>query len=140
MKPLFRILILALLAVSCHQPDTVEQFVRGAGPYTFSVDMTDSTATYAFDVFTRVDARECPAEIRLDMAWKAPWDSVYTETVYLPMTGPSSYYSHDAYAPYREGVVPAKWGQWELVITVPEQPEGFRGMGLVTKKQWVTEN
>ena len=120
MKPLFRILILAVLAVACHQPDTVEQFIRGEGPYTFSVDMTDSTATYAFDVFTRVDARECPAEIRLEMAWKAPWDSVYTETVYLPMTGP--------------------WGQWELVITVPEQPEGFRGMGLVTKKQWVTEN
>ena len=140
MKKLLPIFLVAVLAVSCRQPDTVEQFIRGEGPYTFSVDMTDSTATYAFDVFTRVDATQCPAEICLEMAWKAPCDSVFTETVYLPMTGPSSYFFHDAYAPYRDRVVPAEWGLWELVITVPEQPEGFRGMGLVTKKQWVTEN
>ena len=139
MKNLFPIALL-LLALSCGRPASTEQFIRGEGPFTFTVDMTDSTATYSFDVYTRIDARECPAELQLDMAWKAPGDSVYKETVYLPVKDHSSVFTHDAYAPYRDAVVPSEWGEWELVITVPDQPEGFRGMGLVTKKSWATEN
>ncbi len=140
MRRLFTVISALLLVASCHEPSETEQFIRGIGPFTFAVDLSDSTATYAFDVYTRIDARDCPADLQLDMTWKTPSDSLFRETVFLPVNGPSSSFSHDAYAPYREGVVPAEWGMWELVITVPKQPEGFRGMGLVTRKSWATEN
>jgi hypothetical protein len=35
---------------------SVERFVGGEGPYTFFVEMGDSTASYDFDFYTRVDA------------------------------------------------------------------------------------
>ena len=133
MKRLFP-LILVLAVLSCSRPSSTEQFLRGEGPFAFAVDMSDSTATYGFDVYTRIDAREYPAELQLDMAWKAPSDSIYRETVYLPVNGRSTTFTHDAYAPYRDGVVPVEWGVWELVITVPDQPDGFRGMGLVVRR------
>lgn len=102
--------------------------------------MTDTTARYSFDLFTRIDAREFPSPLRLEIAWRTPADSVFTETVYLPVTGSTSFFSHEAYAPYRADVSPAEWGEWTLEITVPDRPEGFRGMGLVTRKVWDTEN
>jgi len=140
-KNLLPFLVL-LLAFSCHRPASTEQFVRGSGPYTFAVDMSDSTCTYDFDLYTRIDAREYPARMQLDMAWKAPNDSVFTETVYLPVDGGSSFFSHEAYAPYRAEVVPAWHGAWTVTVSVPNPPEGLRGMGLVTRYQslWDTEN
>ena len=135
----FCLVLLALLALSCHRPSSIEQFLRGAGPYCFAVDMSDSTAHFDFDLYTRIDARECPAQLQLDMAWKDPRDSVFTETVYLPID-PGTFCSHEAYAPYRANVVPAIPGLWTVTVTVPHSPAGLRGMGLVVRKVWDTEN
>ena len=45
------------LLTGCREPMSVEKFVKGEGPYTFFVDMGDSTAVYDFDLYTRVDAQ-----------------------------------------------------------------------------------
>ena len=141
LRPFPILLSLLLLAVSCREPVSVESFLRGEGPYVFTVDMTDSTAVYDLDLYTRIDARECPAQIPLAIIWKAPSGPSFTETVYLPVGRATSSFSHDAYAPYRAGVVPSDWGIWTLTISVPSAPEGLCGMGLVVKKQlWDTEN
>lgn len=139
-RPLLILLSLVLLAVSCREPRSAEFFIRGEGPYVFTLDMTDSTAVYDLDLYTRIDAREYPTQLPLSISWKAPSDSLFTETVYLPVNG-TSLFSHDAYAPYRAGVLPSPRGVWTLTVTVPSAPEGLCGMGLVVKKQlWDTEN
>ena len=133
-------ILLAAVALSCHRPSSTEEFIRGEGPYLFIVDLSDSTACYNFDLYTRIDALDYPADIRLDVTWKAPSDSVFKETVYLPVTEGASRFSHEVYAPYRAQTVPAQWGVWTLEIAVPERPQGLCGMGLVTRKVWDTEN
>ena len=44
-----------LLAIACQEPLSTEQFIPGGGPYVFTVDMSDSTAAYDFDLYTRLD-------------------------------------------------------------------------------------
>ena len=132
--------ILLVLAVACSRPTSTETFIRGEGPYTFTVDMADSTAAYNFDLFTRVDNESSLGSILLDITWKTPSDSTFTESVYLPVMSKASSFSQDAYAPYRAGVMPVENGIWTLTITVPNPPEGLRGMGLVIEKVWDTAN
>ena len=80
------LILVPFLALSCHRPASTEAFIRGDGPYRFTVDMSDSTARYDFDLYTRIDAKAYPAEVRLEMMWKDPADSVFRETVYLPVS------------------------------------------------------
>lgn len=125
--------ILLLLAVACTRPASTETFIRGNGPYAFTVDMADSTAAYDFDLYTRVDRSDSPSQLLLDITWKAPSDSTFTESVYLPLTRGASFFSRDAYAPYRAGVVPVENGVWTVTVAVPNPPEGLCGMGLVVR-------
>ena len=77
------IVLLSLAALAgCREPMSVEKFVKGEGPYTFFVDMSDSTAVYDFDLYTRVDApldslRKMTA-LPLQVTWTSP----------LPTTSP----------------------------------------------------
>lgn len=135
MKNLFPVLALLLLTVACGQPQSTETFIRGTGPYAFTVDMTDSTSAYSFDLFTRIDATEFPSQIQLDITWKDPQASSFTETVYLPVERGSSFFSQESYAPYRADVVPQEHGLWTVTVAVPNPPEGLCGMGLVVKRQ-----
>jgi len=127
-------LVLGLLAAACAKPHSHERFILGDGPYTFTVDMSDSTVVYDFDLYTRVDSRKAPEAIALEMCWKSPSDSVFRETVYLS----------GVYAPYRSNTVPARYGIWTLTVNAPSRPEGFRGLGLVVREKktelWDTEN
>ena len=132
MKRLLLLLLLFPLVFSCRAPRSVEQFVPAPGPYSFTVDMTDSTALYNLDLYTRVDAADAPSEVQLLMRWKSPSDSLYSEEVYLPLG--KGRFSKEVYAPYRSGVQPAEWGAWQLLVLIPSVPEGFRGLGLVVKK------
>ncbi len=128
--PLFTL----LLAFACSQPRSTESFIRGEGPYEFTVDMTDSTSAYSFDLFTRIDATEFPARLPLNVKWLAPEGSSFTEIVYLPVERGSAFFSQESYAPYRVDVVPAVPGIWTVTVTVPNPPEGLRGMGLVVRR------
>lgn len=140
MKRFLSIAIVLLLAVSCRQPSSQEHFIQGSGPYVFPVEMTDSAAVYDFDLFTRLDVdrpydmHAIPAEMPVRVQWTSPSDSLFRETVYLPL-------STDVYQPYRADVAPYEYGEWTLTITLPNPPEGLQGMGLVVKKKaWDTEN
>ena len=96
MKNLLSILFLSLLVFSCDRPASTEEFIRGKGPFRFTVDMQDSTAAYSFDLCTRIDARDVPAQLQLDITWKMPGDSLFQETVYLPINRQTSFFSHEA--------------------------------------------
>ena len=117
---------------------SVERFVKGEGPYTFFVDMSDSTAAYDFDLYTRVDAPvdtlKKMAALPLQVTWTSPSFHVFREEVYLPMEGKMSLFSKQVRAPYRAGVQPNEWGQWQVVVRVQDPPEGLCGMGLVVSR------
>lgn len=134
------IFLLFFLLVSCRQPVTVDDFRAGEGPYVFAVDLSDSTAAYDFDLYTRVDVpyphewASLPRELALEMVWKSPSGALFREKVYLPLAA-------TVYEPYRADVRPAEPGEWTLTVYAPSAPDGFRGMGLViNKKSWATEN
>ena len=118
---------------------SVERFVAGEGPYMYFVDMGDTTATYDFDLYTRVDA---PADslrklaaLPLQVTWTSPSFHVFREEVFLPMDGKRSAFSIQVRAPYRADVRPEEPGQWTVVVRVLEVPEGLRGMGLVVERK-----
>ena len=133
MKNLFPLTLL-LLALACSQPRSTESFIRGTGPYEFTVDMTDSTVAYSFDLFSRIDAMDFPTQLQLDITWKDPQYSSFTETVYLPVERGSSFFSQESFAPYRADVVPAVPGLWTVTVAVPNPPEGLCGLGLVVHR------
>jgi hypothetical protein len=138
MRKSLHILFSLMLFTGCREPMSVEEFVKGEGPYTFFVDMTDSTATYDFDFYTRVDApqdslRKMQA-LPLTVTWTSPSFHVFKEEVYLPMEGHLSLFSRDVRAPYRAGVRPREWGPWQMTVRVTDPPEGLRGMGLVVAR------
>jgi len=132
-------LLLCVVLTGCREPMSVEKFVRGEGPYTFFVDMVDSTAAYDFDFYTRVDApldslRRMQA-LPLQVTWTSPSFHVFREDVYLPMEGKTSLFSRQVRAPYRAGVRPEEWGPWQVVVKVQDPPEGLCGMGLVVHRR-----
>lgn len=129
-------LLLAVLAVfSCREPHSTEQFVPGEGPFVFSVDLSDTTAVYDVDLYSRLDAVSYPSQVQMLARWASPSDSVYRETFWMPL-------SPEVYTPYRAGLRAFEPGIWTLTLTSPSLPEGFRGLGLVVKKRqvWDTEN
>ena len=137
--PVYALVLLILILTGCKEPMSVEKFVKGEGPYTFFVEMSDSTASYDFDFYTRVDApletlRKMTA-LPLQVTWTSPSFHVFREDVYLPMEGKTSLFSRQVRAPYRAGVRPAEWGQWQVVVRVPDAPEGLCGMGLVVERK-----
>ena len=132
------VVIFSLLLTGCKEPMSVERFVKGEGPYTFFVEMEDSTASYDFDFYTRVDApldslRRMEA-LPLTVTWTSPSFHVFKEEVYLPLDGQTTFFSRQVRAPYRSGVRPEEWGQWVLAVRVADPPEGLRGMGLVVRR------
>ncbi|MBO6062493.1 MAG: hypothetical protein J6P62_00815 [Bacteroidales bacterium] len=147
MRKLLHILPFLLFFTSCREPMSVEKFVKGEGPYTFFVDMSDSTAAYDFDLYTRVDAPldslRNLAALPLQVTWTSPSFHVFQEEVYLPMEGKTSLFSRQVRVPYRVGIQPREWGPWQVVVRVLDPPEGLCGMGLMVARRregWDTEN
>ena len=133
------LLLLSVLLTGCKEPMSTERFVKGEGPFTFFVDMTDSTASYDFDFYTRVDApvdsiRKMGA-LPLTVTWTSPSFHVFKEEVFMPLEGQGSFFSRQVRAPYRAGVRPEEWGQWVVAVRVTNPPEGLRGMGLVVARR-----
>ena len=83
--PVYAVLLLFFIFTGCKEPMSVEKCVEGEGPYTFFVDMSDSTASYDFDLYTRVDApvdslRKLAA-LPLQVTWTSPTFHVFREEV-----------------------------------------------------------
>ena len=132
------VLLCSLLLVGCQEPMSVERFVGGEGPYTFFVEMEDSTASYDFDFYTRVDA-PMDSLVRmgampLTVTWTSPSFHVFREEVYMPLEGRTTPFSRQVRVPYRAGVRPDEWGPWTLTVRPVDPPEGLRGMGLIVKR------
>ena len=128
--------LLVPTALSCREPASLERFIRGEGPYVFTVDMQEGRA-YSFDLYTRIDARADEmaslVDLPLRVEWRSPSDSVFRETVYLPLSGTDSFFSRTVYHPYREGMVPREPGVWTLRFTAPATIP-HRGLGLVVRR------
>jgi|GEM_PF-945525 len=140
-KALLAVLPVLLAALSCREPLSSERFVRGEGPFTFPVDMTDTAAAYDFDFYTRVDARPDEivrlGEVPVVVRWHSPADSLYDETVYLPLQGRTSFFTRDVRAAYRADVRPYEAGLWTVTVSLPDTVSvpGLRGLGLVVTKR-----
>lgn len=132
------ILFSAVLLAACSAPKGREQFVRGKGPWTFSVEL-DSLTKSDFFFYTRRDGsparRSKVAELPLDVEWISPASDTLRETVYLPLEARSSFYSSESSVPYREGVTPPLSGTWTIVVTPHDSVtvRGLRGLGLAIK-------
>ena len=127
-----------LLVTGCREPMSVERFVKVEGPYSFFVDLSDSTATYDFEFYTRVDApldslRKLTA-LPLQVTWTSPSFHVFREEVYMPMEGRTTFFSREVRTPYRADVQPVEPGSWTLMVRAEDLPEGFCGLGLVVKR------
>ncbi len=136
MKRILLLCVLLPVVFSCREPRSMEYFQGGEGPYVFTLQLTDTTAAYHLDFYTRIDgdAQELPADLPLHISWRSPSDSLFQETVYLPL-------SREIYVPYRSGVRPREWGEWTLRVSPRSLPEGWQGLGLAISKQtWDTEN
>jgi hypothetical protein len=140
-KHLSGFLLLLFLVLSCREPLSVEQFIPAPGPYTFQVDMTDTTVAYDFSFYTRLDGTasemKSARELPLRVSWTSPSDSLFTESVYMPLTGRSSRFTRQVLQPYRTGVRPVEAGMWTLSVAVPysEGREVLRGLGLVVAER-----
>ena len=130
-----RLIVLAcflLCLCSCGRPTSGETFLTAPrNSYDFPLTVVDSLAYYDFSFYTRVDA-ETDAELplRLDIAWAAPADTVYRETVYM--------YAGDEKGRlqrYRSAVRFPATGEWTLKVSVSPELKGFRGLGLVWKER-----
>ena len=131
-----------LCMLSCREPSSVENFVKGAeGPYSFDVDMSDSTRTYDIWIYTRTDSRPALVKdvsgIPLDITWTSPGGKTFSETVYMPLRDSVRhfFYSSETSRPYRTGVVPIEPGIWKMEVSIPDSAriKGFRGLGVRVK-------
>lgn len=143
--------LLALVAsgvLSCARPDSVEQYVgieqrEANGIYRYSIDLSDSLATYDITFYSRIDAgRQRMAEtgdFPLMVTWISPSGQRYRETVFFNVRDEargSSFYTSQYRKPYRTGLVPVENGIWDLTVHVNAGNEvpGFRGLGVICRK------
>ena len=141
MKRSSLVILLALLVVACQEPFSTEKFIAGGGPYVFTVDLSDSTAAYDFDLYTRLDGDpEDLHEVKgalLRAEWRSPSDSLFVEKIYLPLTGTrQSFFSRQVYEPYRADVRPVQPGVWTITFRQEDRSQvvPFRGLGLVVRR------
>lgn len=129
---------LFLLAVSCREPLSSEQFIMGDGPYEFEVAMKDTAAVYDFTFYTCMDKPEGIARasgIVLAARWLSPSGAEAVERIELPLTdGEDDFFTRQIRVPYRNGMAPVETGEWKLTITPDCVPEGWRGLGLIIEK------
>lgn len=146
-----RVFIIAAVAVllsACSRPTASEQFVKlgnkGAdGLYHYSLDFSDSLCTYDLTFYSRIDcSRAKLAEVRdfpMVVTWTAPDGGRYSEKVYFNVRDGikgEDFYSNQYRIPYRTGVVPVVWGEWEMTVRIDSDRyiPGFRGLGLIFEK------
>ena len=135
------LLLILILAVACQAPRSVEQFIAAPGPYEFQVEMADTTVSYDFSFYTRLDGYPtellAAQELPLRITWISPSDSTYSEIVYMPLKGESTLFSRQVLQPYRANVRPAESGLWTLSVAIPYSGgrELLRGLGLTVSKR-----
>ena len=144
----FVIAVLAAAAASCARPDSVEQYVgieqrEPNGLYCFTVDFSDTLATYDITFYSRIDAGRqrmvSAKDFPMMVTWTSPSGQRYRENVYFVVHDEergSDYYSSQYRKVYRTGLVPVEPGIWDMTVYVNSGKEvpGFRGLGIICKK------
>lgn len=122
----------ALLLCACAPVSGYENFIKSknakGGLYSFVIPFSDSLSTYSVSFFTRVDSpgRENLKEaLRLDVTWTSPSGDTAAETVYMDASREVE--------TYRSGISPRETGDWKVDVRVPDVPQGFRGLGIISK-------
>lgn len=141
-------LLAAALFTACDEPESYEQFVKapeGKGIAAdnlaffaeFEFPMKDASKSYDLSFYTRVDL---PAAVtlqlldpmRLDVEWFSPAcadSAAFAETVYL-----DGGMERGVVKTYRTAVSPRPVGNWKIKVCIPETPRGFRGLGMICKR------
>lgn len=122
---------------ACRQPASMESFIKAGkvdafGRYCYDLDLSDSSSTYDISLFTRVDGKMAGSDIVLNIKLVAPDGKVFGEQIMLPAEAAehNSAQSADYALDYRTDIIPTQYGVWKAYISVPDAPEGFRGLGL----------
>ena len=129
MKARELIILAVLLAASSCGSEVESSFVRSAdaprGIYSLSVDLSDSLSSYDLSLYTRIEE-----PVTLEVSWVSPSLEVpLTDTV---VVCPDRRKGVEVL--YRSGVCPSEKGVWTLRIRPLPEPEGFSGVGVVTRK------
>lgn len=136
-------MVLVIAVASCSRPSSYEPFIvrekaEYGDTYNFTLDMSDSTASYGLSFFTRLERQafeDFPSDsISLDLRWIAPSDSVIlSDTTFILVGSPvdSSYFSRDFVSVYKETLdLPAR-GEWRLKARILNDSEEIRGLGVI---------
>ena len=148
MRDLLLAFVMLAAVVSCARPSSYEPFVvrekaEYGDTYIFSLDLSDSTATYGLDFYTRLQRPAFgtfPSDsISLDLRWISPSDAVIlSDTTFIRVAQPvdSSYYSRDFMAGYKRVLTLPEHGIWRLRAKVLNDSEAIRGLGVIfTRKE-----
>lgn len=126
------LLAVLMLLASCREPVAREYFQRsgGSGEYSFEIEMTDSLSSYDISFYTVVDKplmrRDTLVSFPLQVVWRSPSGRYFSETVYYP--------ADSVRVRYRSGVVPSEYGRWSISVTIPQEPQRMRGLGLICSR------
>lgn len=145
MKGRILLSVLALAVISCVRPFSREYFVlrenaEYGDTYSFILDLSDSSATYGLDFFTRLERdgfKALPQEdIVLDLRWFSPSDSILTGSASVRVTDASkgSYLKKDIVSEYSRGLDLPEVGQWRLKARILNDSETIRGLGVILKR------
>lgn len=138
MRALVGLALTAALFAACSKPATEVKFISAKDAadslYRFTLDMTDSLASYSVYFFSRTDRPATGGERSFPMTLDAEWispdgETELKETVYLNSSPAGG--SKDL---YRSDVRPAP-GEWTLSVRVSGAPKGFRGLGIISERQ-----
>lgn len=147
MRNLFLTVALMVVAAACSRPSSYEPFVvrenaEYGDTYNFSLDLSDSTATYSLSFYTRLERSAFgifPSDsVSLDLRWISPSDSVIlSDTTFISVgeAVDSSYYSKDYVAGYKEVLDLPEKGRWRLKAKVLNDSEAVRGIGIIFKRK-----
>lgn len=142
MRQLLPGIVLLLFVAGCSRPSSREYFMlredaEYGDSYSFILDMSDSSASYGLDFFTRLEKRsfgEFPEEdIMLDIRWFSPLDSILTDTLFLSLAHPSgsAYYTKDFIFPYKDPLELPGAGEWRLKARIVNDSQTIRGLGVI---------
>lgn len=132
MPRVLSLLSVLFLLLSCSAEGEVCSFVRrddlSAPFYTFTVDMSDSSASYDISLLGRA-SRGPVNNLELKIRWIAPSGESFVDRVYM-----KTITAHGDQERYWSGVVPRQNGIWKVAVLPGDGADGLLGMGLICKK------
>lgn len=128
------LLLCTVLLAGCRRPVSYETFVLAGEAeediYQFELDLSDEGCSYDISFFTKTDApvfrKQETVSVPIVVNWSMEDNPGFSETVWYPLG--------ENKVPYRTGVVMEQPGTWTLKAHVMYAPAGFRGLGIICKR------